>query len=63
MFAPQHHRILKNIARADGLLARLKFHYSHHDPRGRWFYRSSHEAARIQELPTGRVRIDFGVSA
>ncbi|WP_375058372.1 hypothetical protein [Zobellella sp. DQSA1] len=63
MFAAQRHRILKNIARADGMLARLKFHYSHHDPRGRWFYRSGNEAARIQELPTGRVRIDFGVSA
>lgn len=63
MFAPQQHRVLKSIARADSMLARLKYQYSHHDPRGRWFYRNGKEAARIQELPTGRVRLDFGVSA
>ncbi|GAA3721319.1 hypothetical protein GCM10022421_32400 [Oceanisphaera sediminis] len=45
------------------MLARLKYQYSHHDPRGRWFYRNGKEAARIQELPTGKVRLDFGVSA
>lgn len=63
MFAPQHHQTFTTVARADALLHRLGWHYSHHDPRGRWFYRSGHEAARIQELPTGKVRLDFGVSA
>ena len=62
MFAAQQHRVFREFAKADALLHRLNYQASHHDHRGHWFYRNHQEVARIQELPTGRVRIDFGVS-
>jgi hypothetical protein len=64
MFAPQTRQTFTSLARADAHLHRQGWHYSHHDPRGRWFYRQGREAARVIELPASRrARIDYGVSA